>query len=144
VLTTDQKGALAEAMILAEALKNGVGVSRPTGDERYDLIFDLRPKLLRVQCKWATRSGSVVVVRCRTNRRGRDGFIHGRYRPGEIDAVAAYCLELDRCYLLPVALSVQRTSVHLRLEQCRNNQLAGVKWAPDFELGATLQQLKGP
>ena len=31
-------------------------VSRPLGDERYDLIFDLRPELLRIQCKWAVRA----------------------------------------------------------------------------------------
>jgi hypothetical protein len=49
VLTTDQKGALAEQAIAFEALTHGVGVSRPLGDERYDLIFDLRPRLLRIQ-----------------------------------------------------------------------------------------------
>src|SRR6476661_1614748 len=51
-MTTDQKGAIAEACTAAEAIKHGIGVFRPLADERYDLIFDLRPKLLRVQCKW--------------------------------------------------------------------------------------------
>ena len=44
MLTTDQKGALAEQAIAFEALTHGVGVSRPLGDERYDLILDLRPQ----------------------------------------------------------------------------------------------------
>jgi hypothetical protein len=29
---------------------------------RYDLIFDLRPRLLRVQCKWAPLKGDVIVI----------------------------------------------------------------------------------
>ena len=39
-MTTDQKGAIAEACIAAAAIKLGVGVFRPLADERYDLIFD--------------------------------------------------------------------------------------------------------
>ena len=52
-LTTDQKGAIAELAIAHAAAVLGVGVFKPLTDgERYDLIFDLRPRLLRVQCKW--------------------------------------------------------------------------------------------
>jgi len=53
MLTTNQKGTLAEAKIAARAIELGVGVARTFDDERYDLIFDLRPVLLRVQCKWS-------------------------------------------------------------------------------------------
>ena len=60
VLTTDQKGAIAEQAIAFEAMRLGLGVFVPLGDERYDLILDLRPHLLRVQCKWAVRTGDVV------------------------------------------------------------------------------------
>jgi hypothetical protein len=48
MLTTNQKGALAEAKIVAAAMELGFGVARPLGDERYDLIIDLRSRLLRV------------------------------------------------------------------------------------------------
>ena len=65
---------IAEAAIAFEAMKLGIGVFRPMGDERYDLIFDTRPSLLRVQCKWATRYGEVVVVRCYSCRRAREGL----------------------------------------------------------------------
>jgi hypothetical protein len=53
VLTTDQKGAIAEAAIVHAALELGVTVSKPLVDGRYDLIFDLYARLVRVQCKWA-------------------------------------------------------------------------------------------
>ncbi|HTR32919.1 MAG TPA: hypothetical protein VMH47_03490 [Gaiellaceae bacterium] len=38
MLTTDQKGIVAETNIAAVALAAGVGVARPLGDERYDLV----------------------------------------------------------------------------------------------------------
>jgi hypothetical protein len=144
VLTTDQKGVLAEQAIVFEALKLGAGVFQPLGDERYDLILDLRPALLRVQCKWAVRSGDVVTIRTRRCRRGRDGLIHRYYALGEIDVIAAYCADLGRCYLLPLEMSVGRAAVRLRLAPSRNNQQERINWARDFEFGATLRQLNGP
>src|SRR5207302_10465899 len=98
MLTTNQKGTLAEAKIAAVAAELGLGIARPLDDERYDLILDLRPALIRVQCKWATRIGEVVSARFYTNRRGREGLITRRYNPGEFDAFGLYCLDNDRCY----------------------------------------------
>jgi PD-(D/E)XK endonuclease len=55
VLTTDQKGAIAESAIAHEAAKLGVGVYRPLIEGgRYDLILEVNTQLIRVQCKWAT------------------------------------------------------------------------------------------
>jgi hypothetical protein len=91
VLTTNQKGVIAESSVIAECAQLGVMVSLPIADARYDLILDVGGRLLRVQCKWAATRGETIVIRCRTCRRGRDGLIHGQYRAGEIDAIAAYC-----------------------------------------------------
>ena len=144
MLTTNQKGAIAEAHIAAFAIGLGVGVARPLADEPYDLIFDLGDRLMRIQCKWAVRSGEVVLIRCRRCRRGREGLIHRGYEHGEIDAVAAYCQELDQAYLLPLEMSVGRAAVQLRFGATRNNQRNGIHWARDYELGATLRGLLGP
>jgi PD-(D/E)XK endonuclease len=137
-LTTNQKGAIAEAAITKAAVLFGVVVSRPTQDAPYDLVFDLRSKLLRVQCKWAVLDGDVVTVRCRRCRRGPEGFIHRGYVRGEIDAIAAYCQELDTCYLLPLEMSIGRAAVSLRVTPPRNNQRRKIHWAGDYELVATL------
>jgi hypothetical protein len=85
VLTTDQKGVLAEQAIVFEALKFGAGVFQPLGDERYDLILDLRPALMRIQCKWAVRREGVVAIPTRRCRRGPAGFIHRGYAPLRVD-----------------------------------------------------------
>ena len=49
MFTTDEKGSIAELAIAHEASKLNIGVFKPLTDgERYDLIFDLRPRLVRV------------------------------------------------------------------------------------------------
>jgi PD-(D/E)XK endonuclease len=144
VLTTDQKGVIAEQAIAFEAIRLGLGVYLPLGDERYDLILDLRPRLLRVQCEWAVFVNGVVQIRPRRCRRGREGLIHRTYEPGEIDVIAAYCDAVERCYLLPTELSVGRATVQLRVDPCLNNQRRRIHWARDFEFEATIKALQGP
>ena len=145
MLTTNQKGLVAETAIIHECVKRGIGVARPLDDAPYDLILDLGPRLIRVQCKWAARRGGVVVIRTGRCRRGREGnIIHRSYGPDEIDAIAAYCLDTGRCYLLPHELSVNRSLVQLRLAPAKNNQVEGIRWARDHDLGATLSALQGP
>jgi hypothetical protein len=144
-LTTNQKGLIAETAIAHAAALAGIGVAKPFGDERYDLIFDLRYRLVRVQCKWAGLRGHVVDVRCRTCRRGRGGLIHRGYAPGEVDAFAAYCRALDRCFYLPFDVVAGRIAVYLRLGPTRNNQRLGVNWADDFDFERLdWSALKGP
>jgi PD-(D/E)XK nuclease superfamily protein len=139
MLTTDQKGNIAEASIVAAAVKLGIDVYRPVGEGgRYDMIFEVDERLFRVQCKWAPRHGDVVVLRCYSSRRNREGLLRRKYVAGEIDAFAAYCPDTEPCYFLPYDLFDGRTQVHLRLGPCRNNQQLGIHWARDFEFAATI------
>src|SRR2546430_11782976 len=56
MLTTDQKGNIAEVAIALAAIKLGIDVYWPVGEGgRYDLILDVCGRLNRVQCKWAPR-----------------------------------------------------------------------------------------
>jgi PD-(D/E)XK endonuclease len=139
MLTSDQKGNIAETAIVAAAVRLGVDVYRPVGEGgRYDMIFELGSDLARVQCKWAPRHGDVVLLRCYSARRNREGLIRRLYAAGEIDAFAAYCPEVDTCYFLPFGPLLGCTQVHLRLGPCRNNQDVGVRWAVDYEFAARL------
>jgi PD-(D/E)XK endonuclease len=110
---------------------------------RYDLIFDLADGLVRVQCKWAPRYGDVIVVRCYSTRRNRHGLMRRAYQPTEVDAFAAYCPDLDRCYYLPYDAFPRRNQIQLRLAQSRNNQRVGINWAEAYEFGATLARVPG-
>jgi hypothetical protein len=145
VLTTDQKGAVAELAIAHIAAELGVGVFKPLTDgERYDLIFDFRPRLVRVQCKWAAVAGDVLIVRCRSCRRTRAGLLHRAYTADEVDAIAAYSPELRRGFYVPIDLLGGRSHLQLRIAPSRNNQRFGVDWADDFALDARLTDLLGP
>lgn len=137
MLSTDQKGAIAETAIAHAAVKLGLGVSRPVNEgERYDLILDLHPRLIRLQVKWAPRHTDVVVVRCQSSRRTREGLIARKYSADDIDGLAAYCQELDRCFYLPIGLVAERRQVHLRLAPPINRQRAAILWAADFDFAS--------
>jgi PD-(D/E)XK endonuclease len=145
MLTTDQRGAYAEFAISHAAIKLGIDVYRPITERgRYDLIFDLGSGLLRVQCKHATCYKNAVVVRCYSCRQTTSGQLRRSYTADEIDALAAYSSELDRCFLLPAARIEGRRAVWLRLTPTRNNQKSGINWADDFDFAATLSRLQGP
>ena len=143
-MTTDQKGAIAEIAVAAEAVKLGIDVYRPVAEGgRCDMIFDLETRLLRVQCKWATRRGEVLVINCRSARRCAEGFIRRTYTSEEIDAIAAYSLDLDRCFLIPIRRVEGRPAIQLRLSPSLNNQRRRINWADDFDLAATLLAHQG-
>ncbi|MDX6435565.1 MAG: endonuclease, partial [Gaiellaceae bacterium] len=131
---------IAETAITAAAVRLGsTSIARSAKVRGYDLIFDVCSRLLRVQCKWSARYGDVVVARCYSSRRIVGGGVASRgYTEAEIDVIAAYCDELETCYLLPRELWSGRRHLHRRLARSRNNQVLRTNWAKDFELAATL------
>ena len=142
-LTPSQKGAAAEAAITAAVIQLGLTVLRPLCEgRRYDLIVDLEPRLLRVQCKLAKRTGGVLAIRLQTSRYTPGGYVYTSYSADEIDAVGAYSEELKRCFLLPIAEVEGMRGVHLRLDPSGNNQARGVRWASDFELEPMMRRLR--
>ena len=104
VLSSNCKGAIAEAEIAAAAIRLGIPVLKPLAEHgRYDLAFGIAGRILRVQCKWASldQNGDVVWVRLQTSSCTPSGYVNGTYGQNVIDLVGAYCDQLDRCYLLP-------------------------------------------
>jgi hypothetical protein len=143
-LTTNDKGAIAEAEIAAAATQLGYVVLKPMSERRrYDLVLDTGPRLLRVQCKWASLNGEVVVLRARTSRYTPNGYVRTTYGPTEIDAFGIYCAALDRCFLVPIAdLEPEQGMLHLRLVPAKNGQHVGVKLAAQYDFGAVAQMAR--
>src|SRR3954447_22046231 len=139
-MNPSQQGAIAEAAIALEAIKLGIPVLRPVAEGgRYDLVFELWEQLLRIQCKLARRRGDVVVPEARTSRRIRGGYLRTTYTPKEVDAVAGFCPENGRSYLIPITEIPSGGTLSLRLAPSKNNQMIGLHWAADYELGAIAQ-----
>ena len=144
MFTTDEKGAIAELAVALEAARLGIEVYRPMQEGgRYDMIFNLHSRLVRVQCKWASRQGDVLIVRCYSCRRAREGMRKRPYTPDEIDVIAAYSMDLDRCYFLPLDEIYRKAGIQLRLAPAANNQRLKVNWAADYEFAARLARPNG-
>jgi prevent-host-death family protein len=136
----NHKGNVAELAFAAEAARLGLEVHIPvTEHRRADLVLGLGGKLLRVQCKWANRRGDVVSISLATSRRSGSGHIRSTYTPDEIDAIGAYCDELEECFLIPIETAAGKSAIHLRLAPARNGQRAALNWAEQFRLGAVAQ-----
>lgn len=134
------KGNVAELAIAAEAAKLELSVLKPlTEHERYDLVLGISGQLLRVQCKWAKRQSDVVYISLATSRRNGNGYVRTTYMSTEVDAIGAYCEELDACYLIPIEVAEGKHALTLRLTPARNGQRAALNWAEQYRLGAVAQ-----
>ena len=144
MLSTNQKGGIAETAITAEATRLGIPVFRPVVEHsRADLVFEIADRLFRIQCKWGALSEdrSIIKVALQTNYLTASGYVSTSYTADEIDLVAVYCAELDRSYLLPISLAADRRAIHLRLTPPKNSQRACLNLAVDFELPGAVAQL---
>jgi prevent-host-death family protein len=141
----NHKGNVAELAIATEAARLGLSVLKPlTEHEPYDLALGIGGRLLRVQCKWARKTEEVIIVNLARNRRGPNGYIRRSYSPTEIDAVAAYCGELDSCFLIPIEQIAGQWAIQLRLAPARNGQRAALHFADAYRLGAVAQLAERP
>jgi prevent-host-death family protein len=143
-MNSNRKGAIAEAAIAFEAIKLGIPVLKPVAEHgRYDLGLEVGGRILRVQCKWGSLDKTVGTIRVslQCSWLSPKGYVRTYYSEDEIDLVAVYCGDLDRCYLLPSALVAGRREIHLRVSPARNSQRACINAATDFELSGAIAQL---
>jgi prevent-host-death family protein len=143
-MTSNRKGAIAEAAIALAATKLGVPVLKPVAEHgRYDLGFEVGDRILRVQCKWGALDEAEAVVRAKLTSCSLtfSGQHRTRYTEDEIDLLAVYCAALDRCYLLPSTLVAGRSQISLRLSPTLNGQRACVTLASDYEFSGAIAQL---
>jgi prevent-host-death family protein len=142
VLTSNDKGNIAEAAITLEAIRLGIEVLKPVAEHgRYDLAFDLGSTVLRVQCKWGSldRDLGVICVRVGGSRHTPGGYVTSTYSAEEVDAIAVYCGDLSESYLVPVEVAAGKRQLHLRLRPPRNSQRACINLASNYQLGAIAQ-----
>jgi antitoxin (DNA-binding transcriptional repressor) of toxin-antitoxin stability system len=142
VLTTNDKGNIAEAAITLEAIKLGIGVLKPVREHgRYDLLFDLGTRFVRVQCKWGAldRAAGVICVRVGGSRHTPAGYVRSTYTGDEVDAIAVYCGQLEEVFLVPIEAVEGRSAIRLRIDPPRNSQEACINLAKEYRLGAIAQ-----
>jgi hypothetical protein len=130
--STNARGDVAEALVLAALVRAGKRVLIPWGQQRYDLVIDDGGQFLRVQvkCGWL-KHGAISF-----NTASLAYHIGGGARPyaGEIDTFAVYCPQTSKVYLVPIAIVPNGRQASLRIDPTGNGQSKGVRWARDFEL----------
>ena len=144
-MNSNRKGAIAEAEIAAAAVRSGLGVYKPLAEHgRADLVIEIGGDVFRVQCKWASldAAAGVVKVQLKTSSLTPAGYVRTAYTAEEVDLVAAYCGELDQCYLFPIRLVAGRSAIQLRLAPARNHQRACINLAREFEFCGAVAQLE--
>lgn len=133
-------GNITELEVLTYITKLGYQVSIPFGDrERYDQIWDINGKLLRVQVKTSHEidDGAAVAFSCRSSQRSKGKTKNTRYRDTEIDYFAT--IWQDKCYLVPI----QETSTEkvLRFAPPKNGQIKGITFAESYEVERVLARI---
>lgn len=140
-MDSKQKGNITELEVLTYITKLGYQVSIPFGDrERYDQIWDIKGKLLRVQVKTSRliddeRSG--IKFSCRSNTKVGGKIQHARYTKDEIDYFATFFE--GKCYVVPVEqTSTEKT---LRFKPPKNGQKKGISLAEHYLVEEVLKSL---
>jgi prevent-host-death family protein len=142
VLTSNDKGNIAEMAIALEAMKLGIDVLKPVAEHcRYDLAFDLGDQILRVQVKTAKRRGDVLVINLVSSWHSPGGYVRSKYEVGEVDMIAAFDHETESSYLIPFPLVSDLSAVQLRLVPPKNGQRASIHFAADHTLSGAIAQL---
>ena len=141
VLSTNQKGAIAETAIAHAAVKLGIEVYRPVAEGgRFDLIFAFADaSLARVQCKWAPLVNGTIAIRAYSARRAAEGFRYRTYTASEIDAIAAYNPDTDACYLRSGRARDRTPGPAPQTEAGEKQSSRPGKLASSYELGAIAQ-----
>lgn len=147
-MNTFNKGKECESFVLNTLIGAGASVSLPFGgQERYDLIVDLKGQLFRAQVKSAQRppekGGQVLRVctetKCIAHQHTRlaDKTIYNKSKPytsNEIDVLIAVDLPNKQAYWIPVEEFEGQRTLSLRTISTENKVRKNIRWAQTYEI----------
>ena len=131
-------GNITELEVLTYITKLGYQVSIPFGDrERYDQVWDINGKLLKIQIKTSRYTNDAIKFSCRSSHRVKGKCVHTQYTSDEIDYFATFWD--GKCYLVPI----EETSNEKTLRFClpKNGQTKGITLAKDYEVEEVLKKM---
>ena len=99
---TSHIGDIAEMKLMLAATERGWIVSKPYGEQRYDLIVDTGKRMKRVQIKAASRSQNVTYYEKKKYTYKSYAVSLGEgYSFSEIDVLAIYLIDEDKWIFIP-------------------------------------------
>ena len=141
MIDTKQIGNVTELEVLTYITKLGYQVSIPFGDrERYDQIWDVNGKLLKIQIKtshYIDEEKTAIKFSCKSTSRKNGKCVASRYTKREIDYFATICE--GQCYVVPVEeCSVEKI---LRFVPPKNGQTIGITFAESYKAEEVLKSV---
>lgn len=141
-MDSKQIGNITELEVLTYITKMGYQVSIPFGDrERYDQIWDINGKLLKIQVKTSRsvdNEENGIIFSCRSNTKVQGKIKHSRYTANEIDYFATFWK--GQCYMVHV--SETSTDKTLRFNPPKNGQRKGISFAKDYTVEEVLKSFE--
>lgn len=130
---TSALGERAEGAVLAAILHAGWTALLPFGGSHaYDLVGEKEGEFFRIQVKHgAVRDGAVMFRAYSSSGKGTAKVVRNYH--GRADYFGVYCSELNRVFLVPVN-DVGTGTITLRLTPAKNGQVAGIRFAADYDL----------
>ena len=128
---TTAKGEIGEAMVIADLIRQGHDVAIPFG---HNLPFDVivirkeDGRLEKVQVKYTTSDGRVMIVRVESN----SAWVRHKYTPEEVDWIAVYDATTNLCFYVPSDVWAGHARLNLRLEPTANGQVKLIRFANQF------------
>lgn len=114
-------GNITELEVLTYITKSGYQVSIPFGDrERYDQIWDINGKLLKVQVKTSHSVDNAIKFSCRSSHRKEGKCINSKYTSDEIDYFATFWD--GKCYLVPITETSNEKTLRFALPKNGQNR----------------------
>lgn len=130
-MDTNTIGKLTELKVLQYIIEKGYSVSIPFGDkDRYDQVWDINNKLLRIQVKTARpidKEITGIVFNCRTTYSRNTGSKTHHYTDDEIDYFATFWN--NKCYLIPVNECSDKKTLRFSAKQ----NSSSISWAKNYE-----------
>ena len=144
MLDTNTIGKLTELEVLHYIIKLGYSASLPFGEkDRYDQIWDINGKLIRIQVKTARINAHEknpdnfsIIFNCRSSYTKRNKTMHHKYNKNEVDYFAT--MWENQLYLVPVEECSDRKI--LRFSTSQENQ-PNISWAKDYEVEKVLKRI---
>lgn len=133
MLTTNERGRITEAKVLARLVELGKYVLIPFANVgRYDLLIDNRDgTFTRVECKTGRFKNGCVVFE--TASKGGYGYHPGKNYKNDVDLFGVWSSKTDKVYLIPVN-QASNNEMWLRVDAPKQNHPTKTKWAKDFEI----------
>lgn len=135
---TKEKGDLGVMEIMLDMTKHGYKIFTTISEHLpFDFVAFKDNKFFRIQAKYRTlENDGKISVPFRTSWSDKNGTHSQFYNKEDLDYIAVYCPQTDKCYYINPSICNNKSAFILRIKKPKNSQTKGINFADDFLLGS--------